>query len=206
MTAPAQVFVTHQSFLQALAYKMVGSLADAEDIVQDTFLKWLSVEHQTIENARAYLAKAVTNNCLKHLEQRSRQGLRGTADLPEEVTSHESGDFANFDLENELSQALAVVHSKLDPVEKAVYLLREVFNMEYEELQEVLDKKKENCRQLFSRAKKNMEQESQRFTVNLNRHAALLESFKKACHLDSPYEFVRELSQDIAAKFSKQEK
>lgn len=200
MTTVEHTFLSYQSFLQALAYKMVGSLADAEDIVQDTFLKWLSVDHQKIENTKAYLAKAVTNNCLKHLESKRHTLLQHAIEIDNQMPGHKT-DMGHLDLEKELAAALSEALSKLDPVEKAVYLLREVFNMEYDELQALLDKKKENCRQLFCRAKKNLEKETRRFQVDVGRHAALLESFKKSCHLDHPYEFIRELSQDIAAKF-----
>ena len=178
---------------------MVGSLADAEDIVQDTFLKWLSIDHQQIQNTKAYLIRSVVNNCLSHLEalkKKKNECLDAWAQS-DWVVSFKEAEFLHFDLENELSHAMAVLSAKLEPMEKAVYVLREAFNMEYEELQIVLDKKKENCRQLFCRAKKNLAQEVDRMKVDWNKHAAMLEGFKKACLANNPADFIHQIAPDL---------
>ena len=107
----------------------------------------------------------------------------------------------HFDLENEVSAALAVMHRKLEPVEKAVYILREVFNIDYDELQELVDRKKDNCRQLFCRAKEKLGKESIKFKVNIPRHIEMMESFKKACDLGNISDLVSDLSHDIKEKF-----
>ena len=68
-----QAISLYQPMLQSIAYKMVGSIADAEDIVQDTFLKWLSVDHKRIDNTKSYLVRAVTNNCINHINSLNRK-------------------------------------------------------------------------------------------------------------------------------------
>jgi len=177
---------------------MVGSFADAEDIVQDTFLKWLTVDHNKIKNTKSYLIRAVTNNCINHLEnlKKKKKEYLETAQLPDIFKSHKDGNIFSFDLENQLSEALAILHAKLEPMEKTIYILREAFNFEYDELQELLDKKKENCRQLFCRAKKNLEKEARKFSIDLSKHNTYLESFKKACSKGIPTDFINELKQD----------
>ncbi|UZR93593.1 sigma-70 family RNA polymerase sigma factor [Chondrinema litorale] len=199
----SQAISLYQPVLYSIALRMVGSLADAEDIVQDTFLKWLTVDQNKIKNTKSYLIKAVTNNCINHLDnlKKKKKEYLETTQLPDFLKSHKDGNIFKFDLENELSEALAILHTKLEPMEKAIYILREAFNFEYEELQEVFDKKKDNCRQLFCRAKKNLEKEAQRFTIDLSHHKTLLESFKQACSRGVPSELINDLKEEF--KFNK---
>jgi len=180
---------------------MVGSIEDAEDIVQDTFLKWLTIDTSKISNTKAYLIKSVTNNCLNHLntiKRKKNELMDGTFDF---IEKNKELDITKFDLENEVSEALEIIHKKLEPVEKAIYLLREVFNFEYDELQEIFDKKKDHCRQLLSRAKEKLNQEKSRFSIDLTKHTQMLDSFKKACDLGHATDLIHDLGQDIAQRF-----
>ncbi|MCZ6901185.1 MAG: sigma factor, partial [Bacteroidetes bacterium] len=141
---------------------MVNSFADAEDIVQETFLKWLTIDKKKIINTKSYLVKAVTNNCLNHLESLKKK----KEDLFDKVNPrilkglYREFDFGRFDLEFDISAALSVIHKKLKPLEKAIYLLREVFDLDYDNLNEIFDKSQENCRQLFYRAKEKLSLEN----------------------------------------------
>ena len=151
-----EAIVLYQPLLQAIALKMVGTLEDAEDIVQDTFEKWLKVDTSKIENARAYLIRSVSNNCLNFLNSFwSKVINKEVVDLSEvDIEDRNQGkSIFGFDLESQLSEAWAVVHRKLEPLEKQVFILREVFNIEYDELQLIFDKTKDNCRQIVSRAR-----------------------------------------------------
>ena len=142
----------YQPVLQSIAYKMVGSIQDAEDIVQDTFLKWLTIDQNRINNTKAYLIRSVTNNCINHLnslKQKKKEYL-DSVKLPE---FFEKLDLSHLDIKHELAAAIALLQKKLGPLEKAVFVLREGFDFEYEELQEIFNKKKEYCRKLVSRAK-----------------------------------------------------
>lgn len=202
-----QTISLYQPLLYAIALRMVGSLQDAEDIVQDTFVKWLTIDHEKIENTRAYLIRTVTNNCINHLNSFRKKKSEYFSNLKnsELLEKYREFEFPKFDLENELSEALTLIHKKLEPVEKGIYLLREVFDFEYEDLQEIFGKKKENCRQLFSRAKEKLQQENRKKTSTDTQPLQLLESFKKACNFGQLSEFVNQISQEVN-KFTLQKK
>lgn len=203
-----QTISLYQPLLYAIALRMVGSLQDAEDIVQDTFVKWLSIDQAKIENTKAYLIRTVTNNCINHLNSFRKKKNEYFSNLKHSELLEKYRDFElpRFDLENELSEALALLHKKLEPIEKGIYLLREVFDFEYEDLQEIFGKKKENCRQLFARAKEKLQQESKKkaFT-EAAQPLQLLESFKKACNFGQLSELVNQITQEVN-KFTLQKK
>ena len=180
-------------------------MQDAEDIVQDTFLKWLTIDQKQIRSTKGYLIKAVTNNCINHLNslKRKRDEYLDNLSSSELVGKYRELDFFKFDLENEVSQALAVVHKKLEPIEKAIFLMREVFEFDYDELQEIFDKKKENCRQIFSRAKEKLTWKTQKFQIDLPNQSQFLESFSKTCSSGQPSSFVSDLKQEITSKLQK---
>lgn len=195
----AQTISQYQPLLYAIALRMVGSLQDAEDIVQDTFVKWLTIDQEKIENTRAYLVRTVTNNCINHLNSFRKKKNEYFSNLKNSELLEKYRDFElpRFDLENELSEALAVMHKKLEPIEKGIYLLREVFEFEYEDLQDIFGKKKENCRQLFVRAKDKLQQESKKTKTPEQQPLQLLESFKKACNFGQLSEFVGQISMEV---------
>lgn len=176
---------------------MVRSKADAEDIVQETFIKWLLQEQKKIKNTKAYLIKALTNNCLNHLNLLKTKRLESLENFhwQEFVEKFkESTDLSHIDLEVELGKAFQVIQTKLEPLERAVYVLKEVFDFDYHALQQVLDKKQEHCRQLFCRAKKKLQEETDHFhSVFQPRKEALLESFRKACEFGQPVDFIAQL-------------
>ena len=109
-------------------------------------------------------------------------------------------NFPHFDLENELSEALAVIHKKLEPVEKGIYLLREVFDFDYEELQKIFGKKKENCRQLFARAKEKLTQDPKPAKGQKDQYFQFLENFKKACSVGNFTDLIAQLTQEEGNK------
>lgn len=193
----SQTISRYQPLLYAIALKMVGSLQDAEDIVQDTFVKWLTIDQEKIENTKAYLIRTVTNNCLNHLNSFKKKKNEYISNLKtsEFLEKYREFEFPRFDIENELSEALAVIHKKLEPVEKGIFLLREVFDVDYEELQQIFGKKKENCRQLFLRAKAKLNNENRRSKGKTTQPGQFFDSFKKACsgHLS---DFVHQLTHE----------
>src|SRR5687768_11514889 len=113
--------------------KMLRCKADAEDIVQETFIKWLNVEHEKIKNTKAYLITAVTNNCINHLKalQKKKEEVFGNIHWPEFVEKIRETDLSGVDVETELQKALHILQEKLEPLERAVYLLKEVFDVDY---------------------------------------------------------------------------
>ena len=201
----AQSITLYQPLLHSIAYNLLRCKADAEDVVQDTFLRWLTIDQTKIRNTKAYLITAVTNNCLNHLNalKRKKEEYWDSFQLSEFFTKFKESDLANIDFEKELSSAFKVLLVKLEPLERAAYLLKEVFDFDYDALQKVLDKKADHCRQLLSRAKKKLSDESSKMKFEMPDTSHMFESFKKACDLDNASEFVQILKMDIASKFSK---
>ena len=157
----------YQPLLQSIAQRMLGCVHDAEDIVQDTFYKYLTIDTSNIENTKAYLIRSVTNNCLNHLnslKERKKDYLESIK-LPE---IFDKVDFSHLDIKQELTSALAVLHKKLGPLERGLFLLREGFDFEYDELQEIFKKKKDHCRQLVCRAKDKLTKEADRFAIEFD--------------------------------------
>lgn len=198
----SQTIAAYHPLLSHIALRMVGSLADAEDIVQDTFMKWLSIDHRKIQNTKAYLVKAVTNNCINHLNSILKKKEEYLDNLKLGEIRCWDIDLKNFDLETEIEAALLIVHKKLAPLERAIFLLREVFDYEYEDIQTLLDKKKENCRQIFSRAKAKLDQSTRDIKIEIPNQATLISNFTQACKLGAPAEFLNDLKKDIVAKLN----
>lgn len=184
--------------LYNIAYNLVRCKQDAEDIVQETFLKWLNAEQEKIQNLKAYLIKAVTNNCLNHLNalKRKKEEYLESIHVPEFITKIKESNFAHIDLDTYLTGAMRVLHTKLEPLERAVFLLKEVFDVDYDTLHTTLDKKKDHLRQLLSRAKKKLEEEKAKIHFDLPSATSLMESFKKACQGDTD-ELIDSLKRDI---------
>ena len=195
-----QAITLYQPMLQAIAYNIVRCKADAEDIVQETYLKWLSMGPKTVENTKAYLIKAVRNNCLNHINalRNKKEELLNHNNIAEIINRFKETNLAHLDLEVELAKAIKILHAKLEPLERAVFLLKEVFDFDYDTLQETLDKKKEHCRQLFCRAKKKLSEETSKLNFEIPDRASLLESFRKACEFGNASELIDELKNDVS--------
>lgn len=195
----AHVISLYQPMLHTIAYNLVRCKADAEDIVQETFLKWLSIDQTKIENTKAYLIKAVTNNCLNHLNALKKKKIEylDSIHIPEFLHKVMENNFSKMDLDANLKAAFKVLNSKLEPLERAVFLLKEVFDFDYEAVQATLDKKKDHCRQLLSRAKKKLNEESSKINFEIPEATQLMESFRRACDLNNATDFVRALKKDI---------
>ena len=190
----------YQPMLQNVAMKIVGSIEDAEDIVQDTFEKWLTIDRKDIKNTKAYLIRSVSNNSIKFLTSLKNKISHKTFtvdDRFELVDRQQIKVFLNFDMDAQLGEAWQILHKKLEPLEKSIYVMREIFSIEYEELQEIFDKKKEHCRQLFFRAKSKIEQDKIRFKVDFP-VPKLPISFKRACELGSITDIIDDFKRDIS--------
>lgn len=195
----AQTINFYQPLLHSIAYNLVKCKADAEDIVQETFLRWLTIDHQKIVNTKAYLIKAVTNNCLSHLEtlKRKKEQCIESISSIEFVQKLKEVNFSHLDLDIDLKNAFKLIQSKLQPLERAVFLLKEVFDFDYETLQKTLNKKKDHCRQLLSRARKKLEEETSKVHIDMPSATQLLDSFRKACTMENISEFISDLKKDL---------
>ncbi len=197
----AQAITLYQPLLHTIAYNLVRCKEDAEDIVQETFVKWLSIDQKKIENTKAYLIKAVTNNCFNHLNalKRKKEEYFDSIHLPELLSKFKEINLSKLDLDINLAAAFKVLQTKLGPLERAVYLLKEVFDFDYEELQQTLNKKKEHCRQLFCRAQKKLSEETAKIHWEMPDAPALLKSFKDACDFGNAAQLIKELKSHIPA-------
>jgi RNA polymerase sigma factor (sigma-70 family) len=205
----AQTIALYQPTLHAIAMRLLKCKADAEDIVQETFIKWLNAEHEKIQNTKAYLIKAVTNNCLNHLNtlKRKKTEYLESFHWPEIVERFKESDyFSNLEIDVELGKAFHMLQHKLEPLERAVYVLKEAFDFDYKALQVLLDKKQDHCRQLFSRAKKKLETEKERLNLVIEEKTALLKSFRESCEVGSAADFITEAKNQITAALGKKQK
>jgi|SRR5690606_35380656 len=197
----AQTIAQYQPLLHTIAYNIVRCKHDAEDIVQETFIKWLSIDHQKIKNTKAYLIKAVTNNCLNHLNSLRKKKEEYLDNVSDAFTRFKENNLSNIDLQIDLSPALQMLNAKLEPLEKAVYVLKEAFDFDYDALQETLDKKKDHCRQLFFRAKKKLNEETAK--IQFPKASNLITSFRNASNFGNAADLINELKRDIANAMNK---
>ncbi|KGM39177.1 hypothetical protein JY96_01795 [Aquabacterium sp. NJ1] len=164
MDATAE-FEQHRRFLRGLAYRMLASVAEAEDAVQDCWLRWRDVAHDDIASPRAFLAQTVTRLCLDRLTsaQMRREQYVGVW-LPEpwidDPDTAQAGADEALAMAQNLEIAFLLVLQRLTPAERAVFLLNEVFDWDFDAIAQVLDKSPAACRQLASRAKRQLAQAS----------------------------------------------
>ena len=189
-----QAIALYQPMLHTLACRILGSMSDAEDIVQDTFLKWLTIDTSKVRNTKSYLIRSVTNNCLNHLQAIEKQKNEWMDAIPQFI--HEQWDI-RMDFDKEIQEAIDLIHLKLEPVERAVFVMREVFNMEYEEIQGIIKRKQENCRQLLHRARKKMQTEAVPVNNATPVRPGFLQTFKDACQKGQMNELIQHLKGDL---------
>lgn len=174
------VFEAHRPHLVAHAYRMLGDLGRAEDMVQDAWLRWEGRRDTVVESPRAYLVTLVTRLCLNELDSARMRREESRSDrLPEPVDLDQSG-FGRMELMEQVSMAFLVVLQRLTPAERAVLLLRDVFEFEYREIGALVDKSEAACRKLLERARQNVATEKRMFTTTPEVHRRLLEAFTQA--------------------------
>ena len=199
MDERGETFLEYKALLFSVAYNMLGEVAAAEDIVQDTFLKWMEMEKQDVRHIKAYLVKTVTNKCINYLDSAriKREKYVGLW-LPEPLVNYDlNKPFAKVESYHALSIGILVLLEKLTPQERAIFLLKEVFAYDYFELSEVFDKSEENCRQIMKRARENLGKDAKRFEVDLKLHEKMLNKFLSAVSEGSLEHFIDLLKEDI---------
>jgi RNA polymerase sigma factor (sigma-70 family) len=198
----AQTISLYQPLLVTIANNLVRCKQDAEDIVQETFIKWLTIDTSKVENTKAYLIKAVTNSCLNHLQsfRKKKQEYLDSIHFDEFLHRIKESNFSHLDLDINLSDAFKILQAKLEPLERAVFLMKEVFDFDYESIQQALDKKQDHCRQLFCRARKKLGESSTGLHFEMPNVSKMLDSFREACQMESVEKFVEELKGDIGGE------
>ncbi len=153
--ARVAVFNEHRTLLLSIAYRMLGSLADAEDMVQDAFLRWQQASNVTVRSPRAFLVTTVSRLCINFLQSaRVRHEQYVGPWLPEPVVTDAAAPMLPAD--DSLSMALLLILERLSPLERAVFLLREVFDYEYSEIAAIVSHNEAACRQILRRAKQHV--------------------------------------------------
>jgi RNA polymerase sigma-70 factor (ECF subfamily) len=180
-----EAFETYRPYLFAIAYRMLGSAMDAEDMVQETYLRSQATPLETIHSLKAYLTTILVRLSVDQLQlaRRKREQYIGPW-LPEPILTAETPDAANpekrVETEESISLAFLVLLEQLQPFERAVFLLREVFDYEFAEIAAMLEKSEAACRRSFSRAKKHLVDRRPRFPPAPETHRQLLTSFLAA--------------------------
>ncbi|MDF2193530.1 RNA polymerase sigma factor SigJ [Paraflavitalea sp. CAU 1676] len=194
-----EIFREYKSLLFSIAYNMLGQVAAAEDIVQDTFVKWLEADTSQVRQTKAYLVKSVTNASINYLQSaRIRRESYVGIWLPEPLHQYDGRDAqTKFETWHTLSIGILVLLEKLSPVERAVFLLREIFSYDYAELAEVVEKSADNCRQICKRAKDSLGKDARRFAVDIKVHERILQHFMRAIEEGHVDDLVQVLKEDI---------
>src|SRR4051812_42909924 len=178
--AGAKAFEDHRSLLFSVAYRMMGTAADAEDIVQDAWLRWSAGDRSAVEDPRAYLVRVVTNTVIDRLRSArvQRESYVGPW-LPEPVLT--SPDVAeDVELAESVSLAMLVVLETLSPLERAVFVLREVFGFSYAEIATTLERSEVSVRQVAPRARQHVAERRPRFSPGRGEQRRVTEEFLAA--------------------------
>ena len=173
------LFEQHRRTLEGIAYRMLGTLAEARDVVQETYLKWHEAEIETLDSPRAWLITVCSRLALNQLQSARKQreiyvGEWLPEPFPDEVADDPAQQHA---LDDSVSIALLRALEKLSPVERAVFLLHDIFELSFEEVSGVVGKNSAHCRQLALRARKRVRDNRPRFQASPEQHQQLLEGF-----------------------------
>lgn len=192
-------FDRHRGLLFSVAYRMLGSVADAEDMLQETFIRWQQAAAEEIRSPRAYLVTIITRLCITQMQSaRARREEYVGEWLPEPLVTAPDGDPLNVvKVDESLSMAFLFLLERLTPMERAVFLLREVFEYEYAEVAQVLGQTEANCRQILRRARQHVGDLRRRFDASARQHQDLLARFLKASRSGDLEGLVELLSKDV---------
>jgi RNA polymerase sigma-70 factor (ECF subfamily) len=179
--ANLEVFESHRALLVAHAYRLLGDLGRTEDMVQEAWLRWDGRRDDVeVDSPRAYLVTLVTRLCLNELDSaRSRREESRSDRLPEPVDLDQGG-LSRMEMLDQISMAFLVVLQRLTPAERAVLLLRDVFDFEYREIAELVGKNEPACRKLLERAREYVATERRLFSAPPETHRRLLTAFTQA--------------------------
>jgi len=194
----AQAFLDYQSILHSIALRILKCKADAEDAVHDAFEKWVKAEKKGVANVKGYLESMITNICLNKLKKFSYQKEEPIELVPnvEQKKWVKEMDVLQIDKDFNMSKAVSIMHARLEPIERAIVLLREVFNYEYDALQEMLGKKADHCRKILSRAKEKLKTHSELNHSKVPKKG-FMDAFWKACQTGNSSELAKYLKNQL---------
>ncbi len=194
-----ETFKQHRPLLFSIAYRMLGTVTDAEDMVQETFLRWQQTAEATVKSAKTYLSSITTRLCIDYLRSARVQREQYVGPwLPEPIMTQLTDDpAAQVELADSLSMAFLVVLERLSPIERAVFLLREVFEYDYDEIGLMVGKSSTNCRQILKRSKKHLVDQRPRFPVSLQQQEQITAQFLNASIRGDLEGLLKLLSKDV---------
>ncbi|HZS83786.1 MAG TPA: sigma-70 family RNA polymerase sigma factor [Stellaceae bacterium] len=193
----AASFAAHRRALIGLAYRMLGSRSEAEDVVQDAYLRWHAADRAAITEPRRYLGTVVTRLCLDRLRSaRARRELYVGAWLPEPVVDERFDEPGADELAQDISVALMLLLERLSPLERASFLLHDVFGLEFAEVARALGRNEAACRQLAARARAHIEAGRPRFPVSPDAESRLAVAFHAAVTSGDTTALARLLAED----------
>ncbi|PRY38206.1 RNA polymerase sigma-70 factor [Umezawaea tangerina] len=190
-------FVAHRNLLFTVAYEMLGSAADAEDVLQETWLRWVGVDLGEVRDRRAYLVRITTRQALDRLRTLGRRKESYVGQwLPEPVLT--APDVAeDVELAESVSMAMLLVLETLGPTERAVFVLREVFGLEYDEIAEAVDKNAAAVRQIAHRARAHVAARRPRALVSQEETREAFEAFRRATETGDLQRLLDVLAPDV---------
>ena len=194
-----ETFITHRNLLFTVAYEMLGSASDAEDVLQETWLRWVDVDLDTVRDQRAYLVRITTRQALNRMRTlgRRKESYFGPW-LPEPLlTTPDVAD--DVELADSVSMAMLLVLETLSPTERAVFVLRDVFDLGYDEIAEAVDKSQAAVRQIAHRARAHVAARRPRDVVSPTETRAALEAFQRAVETGDLQSLVDILAPDVVA-------
>ncbi|KLN60741.1 hypothetical protein WH96_09630 [Kiloniella spongiae] len=176
------IFEQSRPRLTGLAYRLLGSVSDAQDIVQDTYLKWVSYSGPEIENSAGWLSRVCTNRCLDQLKSANRQKLDYIGSwIPDQIqTEFEASAEEQLEIASSLTTAFLLLLERLTPKERAAYLLHDVFSVSFDEVARILDMQSANCRKLAARAREYVAKNNVRHVPEKQHQEKLLKAFQGA--------------------------
>jgi len=202
MDDAGEIHAELRPLLFSIAYRMLGSVAEAEDVVQEAYLRWhrALTAGAEVESPKAYLAAVTTRLAIDQLRARkSRREAYVGPWLPEPLVAETEADVAQHaEMAESLSMAFLVLLESLSPVERAVFLLREVFEYGYDEIAQIVDKSEANCRQIFARARRHIEASRPRFEPSSGERDELARRFFAACEQGDMDGLLKLLTADVS--------
>ncbi len=177
----SQEIEKYRSLMVGLAYRLVGSVVEAEDIVQEAFIKWLHTDKNTIRSLKSWLYTVTTRLALDYLKSAKvkRESYIGPW-LPEPYIHDSRSPDSLYEMDESISMALLVVLERLTLLERGAYILHDIFNFNYVGIAEILNQSIENCRQLVSRARKKIKTTKSPYSPNQEEYLELTDAFFQA--------------------------
>jgi RNA polymerase sigma-70 factor (ECF subfamily) len=198
----AERFETYRPYLFSLAYRMLGSAMDAEDMVQETYVRYQTTPPDSIRSLKAFLTTILTRLCMDQLQlaRKTREVYVGPW-LPEPILTAETPEASNpekrVEVQESVSLAFLVLMEQLQPFERAVFLPHEVFVYEFAEIAAMLDKSESACRRSFSRARQHLRAHRPRFPASAQSHRQLLNAYFQAVEQGELNPLVNLLSENV---------